>query len=332
MPADRGDARQARASSSGTANLVDASALKPGGRGGTGRRRGLKIPRPLRPCGFDSHRPHQRRAPPVPDLPAARQSRTRRRRPATPGPRTAMPRRKMGVSGRSRSRPLRMGRHVRDSDCPRARPASARRSAPQVLGRLRVCRRRHEGRRMGRLSGAHGCAPHDQTTAGDLARDGSGTCGRRESISKAWSGAKMRCPALRARRNRPASLGVTAAATHAGDEPLYFLALATDHDGMLAHDRVVVPETLATFRQLENSGRRLILAIGRELPDLQRARFRRSRGRGGAAASPHAGHGQACFTTPIKDEVLPMRSPHSWPRLAEIKAALDRRRARFGKT
>ena len=51
---------------------------------------------------------------------------------------------------------------------------------------------------------------------------------------------------------------------------MYFLALATDYDGTLAHDGVVDPDTMAAMRRLKNSGRRLILVTGRELPDLQR--------------------------------------------------------------
>ena len=51
---------------------------------------------------------------------------------------------------------------------------------------------------------------------------------------------------------------------------MYFLALATDYDGTLAHDGVVDPDTVAAMRRLKNSGRRLILVTGRELPDLQR--------------------------------------------------------------
>jgi HAD superfamily hydrolase (TIGR01484 family) len=51
---------------------------------------------------------------------------------------------------------------------------------------------------------------------------------------------------------------------------LYFLALATDYDGTLAHDGVVDPDTVAAIRRLKNSGRRLILVTGRELPDLER--------------------------------------------------------------
>jgi HAD superfamily hydrolase (TIGR01484 family) len=52
---------------------------------------------------------------------------------------------------------------------------------------------------------------------------------------------------------------------------VYFLALATDYDGTLAHDGVVDPNVLAALQRLKSSGRRLILVTGRELPDLQRA-------------------------------------------------------------
>ena len=52
---------------------------------------------------------------------------------------------------------------------------------------------------------------------------------------------------------------------------MYFLALATDYDGTLAHDGVVDPTALAALQRLKKSGRRLILVTGRELPDLQRA-------------------------------------------------------------
>ena len=52
---------------------------------------------------------------------------------------------------------------------------------------------------------------------------------------------------------------------------MYFFAIATDYDGTLAHDGVVDPETLAALRRLKNSGRRLVLVTGRELPDLERA-------------------------------------------------------------
>ncbi|MEX6508401.1 HAD-IIB family hydrolase [Jiella sp. M17.18] len=51
---------------------------------------------------------------------------------------------------------------------------------------------------------------------------------------------------------------------------MYFLALATDFDGTLAHDGVVAAETLDALQQLKASGRRLILVTGRELPDLRR--------------------------------------------------------------
>jgi hydroxymethylpyrimidine pyrophosphatase-like HAD family hydrolase len=50
---------------------------------------------------------------------------------------------------------------------------------------------------------------------------------------------------------------------------MQYLALATDYDGTLAHDGHVEPETLAAARRLRDSGRKLILVTGRELPELQ---------------------------------------------------------------
>jgi HAD superfamily hydrolase (TIGR01484 family) len=49
----------------------------------------------------------------------------------------------------------------------------------------------------------------------------------------------------------------------------YFLALATDYDGTIAHDGVVDKPTLAALRKLKEAGRKLILVTGRELRDLQ---------------------------------------------------------------
>ena len=51
---------------------------------------------------------------------------------------------------------------------------------------------------------------------------------------------------------------------------MYFLALATDYDGTLASDGVVGARTVDALRRLKESGRRLVLVTGRELPDLQR--------------------------------------------------------------
>jgi hydroxymethylpyrimidine pyrophosphatase-like HAD family hydrolase len=49
---------------------------------------------------------------------------------------------------------------------------------------------------------------------------------------------------------------------------MYFLALATDFDGTLAHDGIVAAQTLEALQRLKASGRRAILVTGRELPDL----------------------------------------------------------------
>ncbi|HEX6995064.1 MAG TPA: HAD-IIB family hydrolase [Gammaproteobacteria bacterium] len=51
---------------------------------------------------------------------------------------------------------------------------------------------------------------------------------------------------------------------------MYFLALATDYDGTLAHGGVVAADTRAALRRLKDTGRRLILVTGRELGDLER--------------------------------------------------------------
>src|SRR5262245_4878392 len=51
---------------------------------------------------------------------------------------------------------------------------------------------------------------------------------------------------------------------------MYFVALATDYDGTLAEDGVVAERTLKALGLLKQSGRKLILVSGRELPDLRR--------------------------------------------------------------
>ena len=51
---------------------------------------------------------------------------------------------------------------------------------------------------------------------------------------------------------------------------MYFAALATDYDGTLAEDGAVAEATLEALRLLKQSGRKLILVSGRELPDLRR--------------------------------------------------------------
>ena len=51
---------------------------------------------------------------------------------------------------------------------------------------------------------------------------------------------------------------------------MYVVALATDYDGTLAEDGVVAKATLDALRLFKQSGRKLILVTGRELPDLRR--------------------------------------------------------------
>jgi hydroxymethylpyrimidine pyrophosphatase-like HAD family hydrolase len=50
---------------------------------------------------------------------------------------------------------------------------------------------------------------------------------------------------------------------------MHYLALASDYDGTLAHDSHVSEEALAALRKLKDSGRKLILVTGREMPELQ---------------------------------------------------------------
>jgi HAD superfamily hydrolase (TIGR01484 family) len=49
-----------------------------------------------------------------------------------------------------------------------------------------------------------------------------------------------------------------------------YLALATDYDGTIAHHGRVDPETLHALERLKESGRKLLLVTGRELPELRR--------------------------------------------------------------
>src|SRR3984893_16653236 len=51
---------------------------------------------------------------------------------------------------------------------------------------------------------------------------------------------------------------------------MYFVALATDYDGTIAEDGVVAEATLEALRELKESGRNLLLATGRQLPDLKK--------------------------------------------------------------
>ena len=52
---------------------------------------------------------------------------------------------------------------------------------------------------------------------------------------------------------------------------MYFVALATDYDGTLAKDGRVNAATIDALKGVRESGRKLILVTGRDLPDLQRA-------------------------------------------------------------
>jgi hydroxymethylpyrimidine pyrophosphatase-like HAD family hydrolase len=52
---------------------------------------------------------------------------------------------------------------------------------------------------------------------------------------------------------------------------MYFMALAVDFDGTVAHDGRVDPATYEALKRFKESGRHLLLVTGRELPDLKNA-------------------------------------------------------------
>ena len=51
---------------------------------------------------------------------------------------------------------------------------------------------------------------------------------------------------------------------------MYFLALATDYDGTIAHEGAVTEATRAALTRFKLTGRRVILVTGRQMPDLAR--------------------------------------------------------------
>ena len=55
---------------------------------------------------------------------------------------------------------------------------------------------------------------------------------------------------------------------------MHILAVATDYDGTLAHHGVVDDQTCKALERFRESGRRLILVTGRDLPDLKRVFYR----------------------------------------------------------
>jgi HAD superfamily hydrolase (TIGR01484 family) len=52
---------------------------------------------------------------------------------------------------------------------------------------------------------------------------------------------------------------------------VYFLALATDYDGTLANRGEASAEAVKALERFKNTGRRLILVTGRELPHMKEA-------------------------------------------------------------
>ncbi|MGE5616614.1 MAG: HAD-IIB family hydrolase [Bacillota bacterium] len=84
---------------------------------------------------------------------------------------------------------------------------------------------------------------------------------------------------------------------------MYFLALATDYDGTIAHHGAVDAPTIAALEAFRATGRRLILVTGRELPDLERVfprldLFHRVVAENGAVIHDPATHKERCIAAP----------------------------------
>jgi HAD superfamily hydrolase (TIGR01484 family) len=91
--------------------------------------------------------------------------------------------------------------------------------------------------------------------------------------------------------------------------PMRYLALASDYDGTLAQDGVVSPETIKALERLRHSGRKLILATGRELPDLEKTfnrldLFERVVAENGALLYNPQTHGKRALAQRPPDEFL----------------------------
>src|SRR4051812_2634622 len=98
-----------------------------------------------------------------------------------------------------------------------------------------------------------------------------------------------------------------------------FFALATDYDGTLAHHGEVAGATVEALHRLRASGRKVILATGREVPALQKALprldlFARVVAENGALlSSPKDGREQALAEAPPEPFVQALRAPNVAP-------------------
>src|SRR5690606_38536979 len=54
-----------------------------------------------------------------------------------------------------------------------------------------------------------------------------------------------------------------------GTSPMRYLALCTDYDGTIAHHGRVDDAAIAALERLRESGRKLVMVTGREIPDLE---------------------------------------------------------------
>ncbi len=94
----------------------------------------------------------------------------------------------------------------------------------------------------------------------------------------------------------------------------YFRALATDYDGTIAHDGVVDEATIEALERLKQSGRRLVMVTGRELPDLERVCPRLD------LFDRVVAENGALLYTPATKEQRPLGPPPPEPFVALLKA------------
>lgn len=94
---------------------------------------------------------------------------------------------------------------------------------------------------------------------------------------------------------------------------MFYIALATDYDGTIAHDGKVKDETVEALRRVKESGRKLILVTGRELPDLKRVFPRLD------IFDKVVAENGALLYTPASEEERPLAPPPSEDFVARLK-------------
>jgi hydroxymethylpyrimidine pyrophosphatase-like HAD family hydrolase len=94
---------------------------------------------------------------------------------------------------------------------------------------------------------------------------------------------------------------------------MFFIAVATDYDGTIAHDGKVGDKTVAALRRVKDSGRKLILVTGRELPDLKQV-FPQLE-----LFDKVVAENGALLYTPASEEERPLASPPSEDFIGRLK-------------